>query len=101
MSKTLFLDLVKVLNANGIESDQIPAKIEGTAFGQDVQVGEHLRHTLFIANDNDFLSSYAGVDNPNKFFVFAFDDADLPGYQAQQIKDRDFLNCGADQDLDD
>ena len=99
--KTLFLDIVKVLNANGIESDQIPAKIEGTAFGQDVQVGEHLRHTLFIANDNDFLSSYAGVDNPNKFFVFAFDDADLPGYQAQQIKDRDFLNYGADQDLDD
>jgi hypothetical protein len=39
------------------------------------------RHTLYIANDNDFLASFNGVDNPNKFFVFAFDDTDLPGFQ--------------------
>ena len=28
----------------------------------------------------------ATVDNPNQFFVFAFDDEDLPGFVPQQIK---------------
>jgi len=28
----------------------------------------------------------ATVDNPNQIFVFAFDDADLPGFVPQQIK---------------
>jgi len=26
------------------------------------------------------------VDNPNQFFVFAFDSTDLPGFVPQQIK---------------
>jgi hypothetical protein len=26
-----------------------------------------------------------GADNPNRFFVFGFDDADLPGYQPQRF----------------
>ena len=37
VSKTLFLDVVKVLTANGISSDQIPAKLEGLALGPDVE----------------------------------------------------------------
>jgi len=82
VGKTPFLDLVSALNANGIGSDQIPAKIEGVTFGQDVTYGGSLYHTLFIANDNDFLPGTAG---PNQFYVFGFTDADLPGLVRQQI----------------
>jgi hypothetical protein len=99
--KSLFLNIVTQLNAKGITSDLIPAKIEGTAFGPDVTVGGVTRHTLYIANDNDFLASFNGVDNPNKFFVFAFDDADLPGFQPQSIREQDLLECGSDLDLND
>jgi hypothetical protein len=40
-------------------------------------------HTLWVANDNDFLLNYGGVvgSNPNQFFVFGFTDADLAGSQ--------------------
>jgi hypothetical protein len=88
--KTLFVDLVKVLTANGIGAIHIPAKIEGIAFGPDVTMGGATRHTLFVANDNDFTATTpdkngAVVDNSNQFFVFAFDDSDLPGYVAQRF----------------
>jgi hypothetical protein len=96
VQKTLFLDVVAALNAKGISSDLIPAKIEGTAFGPDVTMDGVVRHTLYIANDNDFLAAYNGVDNSNKFFVFAFGDADLPGFQPQPVRERDFLECGFD-----
>ncbi len=79
--KSLVLDLVNVLNANGIASDQIPSKIEGLAFGDDLMVGGALQHTLFVANDNDFVPSVAGG---NKFFVFALSDADLGATFTQQ-----------------
>ena len=79
VSKTLFLDIVKALNAAGIPSDQIPAKIEGLAFGPDVNLMGTL-HTLWVANDNDFLQDYAGPNtNPNQFYVFGFTDSDLGG----------------------
>jgi hypothetical protein len=80
--KTLFLDVVKVLTANGITVDQIPAKIEGTAFGPDVKYNGKTVHTLWVANDNDFLQDFSGPNtNPNQFFVFGFSDADLGGSQ--------------------
>jgi len=80
VSKTLFLDVVKVLVANGFTADQIPAKIEGLAFGPDVKQKGKTIHTLWVANDNDFLQDYAGPGtNPNQFFVFGFTDADLSG----------------------
>jgi hypothetical protein len=81
VSKTLFLDLVDALKANGMTVDQIPAKIEGLAFGPDVKEKGRTLHTLWIANDNDFLQDYDGVagSNPNQFFVFGFTDADLAG----------------------
>ena len=44
------------------------------------------KHTLYIANDNDFTASVGGIDNPNTFYVFAFDRDDLPGYVPQQIR---------------
>ncbi len=92
VAKTLFLDVVAILNAAGIPSTEIPAKLEGVAFGQDVTIAGATEHTIFVANDNDFLASVTdthhpnGVENPNKWFVFAFSDGDLPGYVPQQIE---------------
>ncbi len=89
--KVRFLDIVAVLNANGIVSTQIPAKIEGLAFGPDVLVGGVTTHTLFVGNDNDFIPDVAG---PNRWFVFGFTDADLAAlnfnlsYVPQQITER-------------
>ena len=74
------LDIVAALGAHGIGPTQVPAKIEGLAFGQDVTWGGALYHTLYVANDNDFVPGIAG---PNQFYVFGFQDADLPGYAAQ------------------
>ena len=80
--KTLFLDIVKVLTGTNLFSaTTIPAKIEGLAFGPDVQVNGVTTHTLWVANDNDFLQDYNGAtnSNPNRFFVFGFTNADLSG----------------------
>ena len=92
-----FLDMVAVLSSAGIVN--IPSKLEGIAFGADVEINDRTHHTLFLTNDNDFVSyvakdagSSANVlapaDNPNRIFVFAFDDSDLPlpgKVQAQQL----------------
>jgi hypothetical protein len=80
-NKGTFLDLVAALKAFGIPVTQIPSKIEGVAFGQDVvdATGQTL-HTLFIANDNDFDPANSG---PNQFFVFGFKDSDLAGFTPQ------------------
>ena len=84
VNKTLFLDIVDLLKENGFAADQIPAKIEGTAFGPDINAGGTRLHTLWVANDNDFLTTVAddngnNVPNPNQFFVFGFADTDLEG----------------------
>lgn len=87
VKKFLFLDVVAALEAAGMTADQIPAKIEGTAFGPDVRSKGVTMHTLWIANDNDFLQDYSGTNsNPNQFFVFGFTDAALNGskYVPQQ-----------------
>ena len=92
--KKLFLDLRILLNANGIADNMIPAKIEGLAFGMDVVDTGQVWHTLYVANDNDFLStatpngSTTPVANPNMFYVVGFKDSDLPiagTFQQQQI----------------
>lgn len=94
VAKTPFLDIVATLNAHGIGSNDIPAKLEGVAFGPDVDVDGVAKHTLFVANDNDFVGTVTdsmhpdGIDNPNRFFVFAVDAADLPTYAAQQLANR-------------
>ena len=81
--KTLFLDVVDALhNQGGIALNNIPSKIEGVAFGPDIKHGGQTMHTLWLANDNDFLD-FTGdtppVLNPNQFFVFGVTDADLGG----------------------
>jgi hypothetical protein len=85
------LDIVAALTARGIDAKDIPAKIEGLAFGPDIMVGGVLKHTLVVANDNDFLSTITdtnhplGIANPNNFYVFSFSDTDLPGFAPQQF----------------
>lgn len=80
VKKTLFLDIVEKLTAAGLKTEQIPAKLEGLAFGEDVVVNGLVKHTLYVANDNDFLAvTPGGKPNPNQWFVFAFDASDLGG----------------------
>src|SRR5262249_44450866 len=93
--KALFLDIVAELKDKGFDPLFIPSKIEGIAFGQDVFLDGAKKHTLYVANDNDFLALIADptklpsdttrgmVPNPNQFYVFAFSDTDLPGYTPQ------------------
>ena len=81
MGKTLFLEVVKKLNGN----HGGPAKLEGIALGPDVESNGTTLHTLWVANDNDFLHDLNGAGtNPNQFFVFGFTDADLLGSVLQQ-----------------
>jgi len=98
VAKTPFLDIVGKLTAAGIDARLIPAKLEGVAFGQDVIIGGQTKHTLYVSNDNDFQATVADplklpadttrglIFNPNKFFVFAFSDSELPGYTPQQFQ---------------
>jgi len=101
VSKSLFLDVVAALGAHGISPENIPAKLEGIAFGQDVTLDGEVKHTLFIANDNDYTAVVSdplhpiGFANPNQFFVFAFSDSDLPGFLPQRI-----CTVGSDRDDD-
>ncbi|MEO7787631.1 MAG: esterase-like activity of phytase family protein [Sphingomicrobium sp.] len=81
-SGTPFLNLVAALTAAGVPASQIPAKIEGMTFGQDVAYDGAFYHTLFIANDNDFVPGVAGG---NQFYVFGFQDGDLAGFVPQKI----------------
>ena len=84
VTKTLFLDIKASLVSHGIADTAIPAKLEGMAFGEDIVENGKTWHTLYIANDNDFIPGTAG---PNNFYVFRFDDSDLGGsvFQNQQI----------------
>ena len=93
VNKTLFLDIVQLLTANGIDAGNIPAKIEGIAFGADVKQGKTSLHTLWIANDNDFLQTVPDasgnpIPNDNQFFVVGFTDAALAGskYVPQPVR---------------
>jgi hypothetical protein len=76
VGKSLFLDIKLALNNAGYADTQIPAKLEGAAFGADINEDGTIYHTLYIANDNDFIPGTAG---PNNFYVFKFTDADLGG----------------------
>lgn len=83
VSGTLFLDIRAALNAAGISDAQIPSKLEGITFGQDIMINGVTKHTLYLANDNDFMGAVAPAGNSvatqynNQFFVFAYDGNDL------------------------
>ena len=80
---TKFLDIKAALNAAGVSDALIPSKLEGIAFGEDVVVNGKTMHTLYLANDNDFLASAVpnGGTTPvaygNQFYVFAFEGGGL------------------------
>ena len=92
LPKRDFLDIVAVLQRHGIAPSAIPAKLEGLSFGPDVVQDGRRRHTLFVASDNDFRPDIRdrlhprGATNPTRFFVFGFDDADLPGWRPQRMR---------------
>jgi len=72
---SLFLDLFQALTTQGgLAASAVPAKLEGMAFGADIVDGGTTYHTLYVANDNDFVAGTAGS---NKFYVFRFTDADV------------------------
>ena len=83
--------MVATLTAHGSSAKDIPAKLEGLAFGPDLFVDGEIEHTLWVSNDNDFLGTVTdsnhptGIDNPNRFFVFAVDEQALPGFEHQQL----------------
>ena len=83
VAKTLFLDVVSVLETQGgFAANMIPSKIEGVAFGPDIEHGGKTMHTLWLANDNDSLQTTGDtppIPNPNQFFVFGVTDTDLGG----------------------
>jgi len=81
------VDLVALLGANGVTADRVPAKIEGLAFGADTTVVANgvptVLHTLYVANDNDFVP---GVSGPNTYYALGLTDADLGAvFQAQAL----------------
>ena len=92
VSKTLTVDIKNVLVSSGIAAQNIPAKIEAMTFGEDVVYNNTILHTLWIANDNDFLATITdskhltGFANSNNFYVFGFSDLDLQNYVAQKIQ---------------
>jgi hypothetical protein len=108
VGKTLFLDIVAKLTAAGIDAYLIPSKIEGTTFGPDVEIGGEMKHTLYVASDNDFLATVADpfklpsdatrgkIPNPNQIYVFAFSDSELPGLVPQQFKHSHDNDCCRD-----
>ena len=86
LRKVPFLDIVAVIKAHGLDpSLDLPSKLEGITFGQDVRSNGVTKHTLYLSSDNDFLASFALDDdlqahvyaNPSRIFVFAFDQGDL------------------------
>jgi hypothetical protein len=80
-TKSLFLDILTTLTSAGITAANVPAKLEGMAFGNDVTYNGTTYHTLYVANDNDFVATTTAGNksNPNQWFVFGFTDADLGG----------------------
>jgi hypothetical protein len=80
VGKSLFIDVKAALNGIGVTDANVPAKLEGLSFGEDLMIDGTLKHTLLLSNDNDFSANV-----PNNFYVFAVDAADLPAFQAQNM----------------
>ena len=79
---------------SGITPDQVPAKLEGLAFGPDITSGGVKTHTLVVANDNDFLQDFDGPEyESEQFYLFGFTDADLGGRSRfRSISRNSFIN---------
>ena len=83
VAKQAFIDM---LNPTfGLAGASFPEKLEGLAFGPDLEDG---RHVLIVTSDNDFNAS-----QPSRFFVFAIDRFDLPAFQPQAFARRHSREC--------
>lgn len=89
VSKALFIDMLNP--TYGLAGATFPEKLEGLAFGPDLDDGRHL---LIVTNDNDFVSAQA-----SRFFAFAIDRGDL-AYTPQQISGRGGPKCKSDEGHD-
>lgn len=89
VSKTEFLNLLDP--AFGLAGASFPEKIEGLAFGPNLEDGRHL---LIVTNDNDFAQA-----QPSRFFAFAIDPAGF-NYQPQQFSKKGGSKCKVDDDDD-
>ncbi len=70
VDKSQVLDIVEALVANGTPIEAVPAKMEGLSFGPDITLNKRKLHTLFVSNDNDFVSDKSGQ---NRLYVFGYD----------------------------
>lgn len=82
VAKTLFIDMLNP--AYGLAGATFPEKVEGLAFGPDLDDGRHL---LIVTNDNDFVPA-----QPSRFFAFAIDRGEID-YVAQVIADHGGAKC--------
>ena len=102
--KTLFLDIVDVLKSDPVNmaATDIPANSKGSRSDRTSWSNGANRHTLWVANDNDFLTPLPPAvgtgDNPNQLFVFAFDDNDLPFFEPQRFHRADDDDHDGDHD---
>ncbi len=76
-SHPVFVQKKPFLDMLGFGIQAMPEKIEGLTFGPDLEDGRHL---LILSTDNDFSRTES-----TRFFAFAIDPGDLPGYQPQKI----------------
>jgi hypothetical protein len=86
VAKSLFIDMLNP--AFGLAGATFPEKLEGLAFGPDLEDGRHL---LIVTNDNDFNQAQG-----SKFFAFAIDQGDL-GYAPQAIDGSGGPKCKGDE----
>lgn len=82
VTKTLFLDLLDpsyIVDTNGNTIKKVIAeKIEGLAWGPDLEDG---RHVLYVTSDNDLNTSF-----PTQIYAFAIEDTDAGiTYQPQVL----------------
>ena len=73
VKKQLFLDLLDP--RHGLAGPDLPAKMEGLAFGHDLPDG---RRFLIVTSDNDF-----HAEDPTWIYAFAVDMDSLPRYRPQ------------------
>lgn len=76
------------MRRNGVDSQSgADAALQGSPDRAGDQVQGQDVHTLWIANDNDFLQNVAGPNtNPNHFFVVGLTDANLGSVYVPQFR---------------
>jgi hypothetical protein len=90
VTKQLFIDMLSP--AFGLAGASFPEKLEGLAFGPNLDDGRLL---LLVVNDNDFVTN-----QPSRFLAFAIDHQDLPAFQPQDMSQRYSRECRFESERD-